>query len=335
VAARHGVSRPQRGDAAEARKTDALGRSPSSLADKNPARKNVRSLAAIADEIHEYRRIDIFAVGGLLLEANAQCEYGGWLDWLNNNFGWSQDTAERYMSVARLAAQFPQLRKLKLASTTLYAFAREDESSLPAMFDALAKAGAAKVQIKPHDANRVIHLVRLRREWGDYPDATLCAFDLWCQPGAEAREEIIAALKKHKPEKQEAAEKIVAPILDKVRARFDVRLADAKPQPQIPTPQTPTPEIERPIDANDASKGLGSETAATPEAELLDALKTLLQHAQRRPLPKIAGGDVSSVDVSEIIDFLGALHRSMLNDSKAKMIADRAEARSRKSGGAA
>jgi hypothetical protein len=302
--------------------------------------KNHRSLDVIAEEIHKHQRVDMFVVGALLNEAWEACEYGDWGQWLYDNFAWSEDTAERYRNVAKLVAKIPLLRNLKLARVTLYALTQENADLLPAILDALVKAGAAERQLKPHEAAEIILLVRLRREHGDLPDAVLRAIDEWCQPGVEARDEIIAALKREKPTTKEAADKIVARETAKY---LNARLAAAKPRPQTGWLEarvqsgaiTPEPCVAPPREgAGGPSEESVAPSAPSPEAELLAALKILLHLAQRPPLPIITGTDVSSVDVMEIIDFLGALHRAMNSANKAKIAADRAEARSRKTGGA-
>jgi hypothetical protein len=73
-------------------------------------RKNERSLDTIADDINQLERANIFDIGGLLIEAKAQCEHGQWMPWLETEFAWSADTAERYMKVARLGEKFRTVR---------------------------------------------------------------------------------------------------------------------------------------------------------------------------------------------------------------------------------
>jgi len=103
--------------------------------------KNVRTLSEIADAVHSLERTNIIDIGDLLIEAKEQgCERGEWLDWLEAEFEWSADTAERFMKVAKLAGQFRKLRNLKLGRTTLYELADHDrEEDLPAIIEELAK----------------------------------------------------------------------------------------------------------------------------------------------------------------------------------------------------
>jgi hypothetical protein len=316
---------------------------------KESTGKNRRSLDAIANDIHALDRTNVFAKGELLLEARGVCEqHGEWSDWLRDN-GWSWDTANRHMRVAELGTNVRSLRTLRLAKVTLYSLIDEDEDLMPAIIAALVKAGAAKTQLKPAAAKEAIRLVWLRHKHGDYPDATLLALDIWCTPGSEASHVIIAALKKNKPETQEAAEKIVydinrahAPGPSPAQHLLQRDIANAKHIGQFAV-------VERALasGAGQAEAEAAIERAHRPiadqratalfrdelKAELLEALRTLARHAQQ-PLPTIVGDDITGIDLDQIVQFIGALHRKMHKDSMAKIVADRAEARSRKTGNA-
>jgi len=171
-------------------------------------RKNARPLDTIAGEIHQVQRVSVFAVGDLLIEARAACEYGDWLDWLDQNFEWSEDSADRYMKVARLDSA--TLRNLKLAKTTLYALLDEDEDDLPVIIQALAKHATRK-QLKPSDANVVIAAALLRKRFGDLPDQTLVALDNLPEP-RPWYDRAVAAFKEQRPTTEEGAAEIVAGI---------------------------------------------------------------------------------------------------------------------------
>ena len=135
--------------------------------------QEIRSLGAIADDINQLARENIFAIGDLLIEAKAQCEHGQWLNWLYSEFDWSTSTAERKMRVADLGGKFVKLTILKLGTTTLYDLAdHENEDDLPAVIDELAKH-ATKTRLSPADARRVIKIGIGRQRFGNRPDATL------------------------------------------------------------------------------------------------------------------------------------------------------------------
>src|SRR5262245_48645575 len=161
------------------------------------SKKNARSLDEIAAAIHAAERANVFVVADLLHEARESCDHGFWGHWLEEEFEWSEDTAERYIKVSELATKFRNLRNLKLAKTTLYALTEEkDEALQGAMIEALAER-ASKTWLKAADAKKVVELERLRHQHGDLPDATLWALDdLSWEPWANAA---IAALKEARP----------------------------------------------------------------------------------------------------------------------------------------
>ena len=137
---------------------------------------NARSLERIADDVHRLDRASIIGIGDLLLEAKASCEHGESGQWLKQEFEWSNDTAERFMAVARLATRYRQLRELQLSRTTLYALLKKDEKDSPTIVDELAKH-ATQSRLKASDAVAVMAIGRARGIFGDYPEATLKALD--------------------------------------------------------------------------------------------------------------------------------------------------------------
>jgi hypothetical protein len=109
------------------------------------------SLATIAANINRLDRAslgNIFGIGKLLLEAKKQLDYGQWGHWLDKEFGWSADTADRYMASATLAATFRTVRNLKLPLTVIYALAKLDDATTQ-------KKAIAKLQAAIKSAGRV------------------------------------------------------------------------------------------------------------------------------------------------------------------------------------
>jgi DUF3102 family protein len=78
----------------------------------------IRSLVGVA-------RGCIVEVGRELLDAKAFCAHGGWEDWLEHEFGWTQMTATKYMRVASAFKSKPSLdfESLTIDATALYALA--------------------------------------------------------------------------------------------------------------------------------------------------------------------------------------------------------------------
>jgi hypothetical protein len=178
---------------------------------------DVRSLDEIAADLRRVESNSLFERGDLLLEAK-KAHPNEFLDWLYDEFEYSEDTAERYMRVARLDSAI--LRNLHLGRTTLYD-CDEDDEALPVIIAELAKH-ATQAHLKPAKARDIISIGRSRFFHGDHPDATL-----WALAGLDAegythsiRAAAVAALKAQNPETDEAADKIIA----------DVRRADVATQ---------------------------------------------------------------------------------------------------------
>src|SRR5262245_20099663 len=68
---------------------------------------------------------DIVEIGRLLVEAKERAGHGNWRAWLDQEFGWSQDTAERFMSLHRLRGQIPQIADYDVPVSGLYLLARQ------------------------------------------------------------------------------------------------------------------------------------------------------------------------------------------------------------------
>jgi hypothetical protein len=172
-----------------------------------------RTLQEIADELQKIDRTSLFETGELLLEAKA-ANPGEFLAWLDDELEISEDTAERYMAVARIGQRFRKLRNLKLGKTTLYALRRfeEDEERLASVINALGRQ-ATKRRLKPAEAERLMDIGEARHDYGDYPDATLYALASGYLSDEEER-----ALKDAKPETDEAVEAILEPIRERQAA---------------------------------------------------------------------------------------------------------------------
>jgi hypothetical protein len=84
-----------------------------------------RNLAAIAGDIHAIEHRSIFDIGKLLIEAQEACDYGKWMQWLDDEFQWSDDTADNYMAASRLADRFRTVRNLKVPLRVIYKLAND------------------------------------------------------------------------------------------------------------------------------------------------------------------------------------------------------------------
>jgi hypothetical protein len=109
--------------------------------------KNRRALTAIATDLEQAcrdRTTNMLHIGALLIEAKEQLDRGGWLPWLADNFSASEDTAERYMSTARLVTKFRKLRNLKLTKGAFYTLAGNEEILSDRMVEAVVAAAKLK-----------------------------------------------------------------------------------------------------------------------------------------------------------------------------------------------
>ena len=85
-----------------------------------------RDLAKIVVKIRRTFRDDICNIirrGELLQQARDQIEHDGWLTWLETNFNWDEEMAQRAMSVAKFAAKYDTVSTLNLTKGVLYGLA--------------------------------------------------------------------------------------------------------------------------------------------------------------------------------------------------------------------
>src|SRR5262245_43715695 len=69
---------------------------------------------------------DLIEIGRRLTDAKTHAR-GHWLNWLEHEFGWSDDTARRYMQLYQFAQEnfeFRKLRNLQLPASGLYLLAQ-------------------------------------------------------------------------------------------------------------------------------------------------------------------------------------------------------------------
>jgi hypothetical protein len=194
-----------------------------------------RDLADIAADIHALER-NAFDYGTLLIEAREACERGDWLDWLSEEFAWSADTADNYMKAARLAAKYRTVRNLKVPMRIIYDLDIEDPD-LPAIIEALDNASKATGKtLSVYDAEEVIRFIDLRKQFGNYPDATLDALARvvrWSEPNWGKRPlyewaaDAVEELKKVKPDTKKAVDEILLAFQRRdVEALFGAPLPD-------------------------------------------------------------------------------------------------------------
>jgi hypothetical protein len=261
-------------------------------------RNTTRSLAVIAEDLNKLDRKTVFDSGDLLLEAKAQCEPGGWLDWLETEVEYSEDTAEKHMKVSKLASgRFRNLRNLRLGKTTLYALAyHKPEDDLPAIIKELTKR-ATSARLRADDAERVINIVIGRRRFGDHPDATLVRLvRLDGRHLSHWYEKACTALQEQEPESDEDADAIVEKVRDEYYADPDDVDAEAHAILDGPPPELPPPTAPSEPQKFDG----GTEWAETKP--FVDVVKEL-QRLRTKPTARFVGM-FTPAELHDVADFL-------------------------------
>jgi hypothetical protein len=90
------------------------------------AKADPRDLTTIVTKIKRTFRDDICNIirrGELLQPAKDQIEHGGWLTWLDTNFNWDEEMAQRAISVAKFTAKYDTVSVLNLTKGVLYGLA--------------------------------------------------------------------------------------------------------------------------------------------------------------------------------------------------------------------
>ncbi len=88
----------------------------------NPSTKLVAHAKAIR-ALGRRAIADIIRIGEHLIDAKAIVGHGGWLAWLEREFGWAERTARNYMSAAELAAKSAIVADLDIDAGALYLLA--------------------------------------------------------------------------------------------------------------------------------------------------------------------------------------------------------------------
>jgi hypothetical protein len=255
--------------------------------------KNARSLDEIADRINALEKANVIDVGELLVEARAQCEHGGWYAWLDSEFEWSEDTAERLMKVAKLASKYRNLRDLKLGKMTLYALAdHEPEEDLPAIINELARY-ATKTRLVTRDARRVIKVGIGRRRYGDHPDATLAALTGLDESSGESwYEKAVAALRERQPTTDESARLIIGNVFEREMEdeSNEIEAILDGPPPKLPPPASAEPQK------------VSTETDWAEGHQFADAVERL-DELRAKPIARVTG-KVFPATLRGVIDYL-------------------------------
>ena len=119
--------------------------------------KNQPKLDAIAERIRtraKRMRDEIVAIGRDLIAAKALAGHGGWLPWLEAEFGWKERAAQTFMSVAEAAAKNAKFADLNVPVSGLYLLAAP--KTPPAAVEAVAERSEAGEKLSLADVKDVI-----------------------------------------------------------------------------------------------------------------------------------------------------------------------------------
>jgi Protein of unknown function (DUF3102) len=85
-----------------------------------------------------------------LAEAKNLAGHGGWLLWLDREFGWTDKTAERFMSVYRLGTKIDNLSDLQVPVSSLYLLAAPStpEAARDAVIEVATDGRLTHAQVK-------------------------------------------------------------------------------------------------------------------------------------------------------------------------------------------
>jgi hypothetical protein len=99
----------------------------------------------------------VLEIGCRLAEAKKLLGHGNWLPWLQREFDWSEDTAERFIALHALRRQIPQLAELSIPLSGLYLLA--SPSTPPEVVEAIVaktqdgeKVGVTEIKAAIHGA---------------------------------------------------------------------------------------------------------------------------------------------------------------------------------------
>jgi hypothetical protein len=199
-------------------------------------------LSAKAAEIRAYQRVAVFETGRVLSEVRARTPHGRWLAWLDEHFGWSDDTAGNYLNVFEAfsnGSKYRSLRDLSFTNEALYLLARR--STPEEARDAAVERAEAGERVTKADAEKIVEEVRKARE-------TLAEVEALTR-GARERQ-------------AETVKQVATAVARKVEAESEASAAEAKARAAE-------------AGADEVEKRVASEAKRKADAALKDAAKAL------------------------------------------------------------
>jgi len=96
---------------------------------RNEAAAAAETKPTLAEHTAEIRKLgrqtveNVIEIGRRLTECKPIVGHGGWLSWLDREFRWSADTAERFIQVSALSDQIPQIAEFHIPLSAMYLLA--------------------------------------------------------------------------------------------------------------------------------------------------------------------------------------------------------------------
>ena len=134
-----------------------------------PTRAFVEERTGLIRERVNRSMCDMIEIGVWLAEVKASLGHGRFGPWLEAEFEWSQDTAERLMQVGKAMSKFRTVRNLDIAPTGLYALA-EKSTPAPAREEAVALSNAGE-HVTTAQAREIIAKHKQSADAADAADA--------------------------------------------------------------------------------------------------------------------------------------------------------------------
>jgi hypothetical protein len=226
-----------------------------------------RNLSVIEAELHAALKSatkNKIKIGGLLVEAKETVPHGEWLAWLENNFAFSERSAQHYMVAWKFAAKYENFADLKLQLTAIYALDKHDDGIVAHVLEVAKTKWLSRADVD-RIAEEFVRFGRPKRE-AERREAA---------KGGEQRGDTITA-EQHEDEVQKEAE-----------AQAEAAATLKAPHPVVGPPAEPAPV---PLDDLQIST--------------FQRAITMLKGLMTKPAATFVSADCSTADLDVVTNFL-------------------------------
>ncbi|MDQ6703256.1 MAG: DUF3102 domain-containing protein, partial [Pseudomonadota bacterium] len=126
------------------------------------ALENSRELDECANRIRAIGKravAGIIEIGRLLTGAKILAGHGNWLTWLDREFGWSGETARRWMMVYEVSLKFHKSCDLEIPLSSLY-FLTAKSTPQPVLAEVIARSSRASAPLSAVEIKSMIEAAR-------------------------------------------------------------------------------------------------------------------------------------------------------------------------------